>query len=105
MLRLEGHDVEIVSNGSLALAAAQACQPEVVLLDIGLPGLDGWSVAQQLRLAHFDKRPTVIALTGYGTPQDRLNSKHAGIDIHFLKPVDPRALLDFLERLKEARST
>ena len=104
VLRLEGHEVEVVSDGKQALAAARASHPDAILLDIGLPGLDGWSVAQHLQQMEFEKRPTVIALTGYGQPQDKVNSKEAGIHVHLLKPVDPQALLTFLEQLQKARS-
>jgi two-component system, chemotaxis family, CheB/CheR fusion protein len=85
-----GHEVRAVYSGEAALEAAAALEPEIVLLDIGMPGLDGYEVAARLRKAH----PTlkIVALTGYGQESDRLRSVEAGFDEHLLKPVDPEVL-------------
>jgi len=90
-----GHDVYEAANGTEGLAAAAHVKPEVVLLDLGLPGLDGYQVAQQLRAA--DGCPRLIAITGYGQPQDRARSIVAGFDHHLVKPFDAAELRRLLQ--------
>jgi two-component system, OmpR family, response regulator len=98
-----GHDVQIAADGPSALAAAQAAPPDVVLLDIGLPGtMDGWDVVRRLRQIPFPRRPQIIAVTGYDGEMDRKRSYETGVDFHFTKPADPEVLgrvLEHLERL------
>jgi CheY-like chemotaxis protein len=91
LLQLYGHRVQIASDGRTAVALAPAFNPEVVLLDIGLPERDGYDVARDLReiLAH---RPIFIALTGYAAETDHARSREAGFDLHLVKPVDPETL-------------
>jgi signal transduction histidine kinase/CheY-like chemotaxis protein len=96
LLRLWGHDVRVVHDGLEALDAAQAYQPEVVLLDIGLPGLDGYQVAERLRSEVGLDHALLVAMTGYGQPEDRRRSREAGIDHHFVKPVEPFVLRNLL---------
>src|SRR5262249_43257785 len=100
LLRWEGHHVEVAKDGPSALQGWKTYRPHVVLLDIGLPVMDGWEVAAQIRQEENGKRPVLIALTGYGTTADCQRSKEAGIDLHFIKPVDPRELLDVLAKMK-----
>jgi CheY-like chemotaxis protein len=88
----KGQEVEIAYDGPQALRKASAFQPEVVLLDIGLPGMDGFEVARQLRLLGRNMR--LIALTGYGQEADRQRVKDAGFDSHLLKPVELDALYE-----------
>ncbi|BBL77027.1 hybrid sensor histidine kinase/response regulator [Methylomagnum ishizawai] len=95
LLGLDGHRVGIAHDGPDALAQARADPPEVVLLDIGLPGMDGYAVARAMHGFAGADRPTIIALTGYGQPEDREKSRAAGFDAHLVKPVD----LDALNRL------
>lgn len=93
-----GHEARLAHSGELALAAAAAARPDVVLLDIGLPGMDGYAVARLLR-AHPELNDVLlIALTGYGQEADRQRSRDAGIDHHLAKPVD----LDALRRVLDA---
>ncbi|UJR80175.1 PAS domain-containing protein [Sandaracinus amylolyticus] len=97
MLRLVlesgGHQVEVAHTGSEALARARALAPEVVLCDIGLPGLmDGYDVARALRSDAITKGARLVALTGYGQEEDQRRAIDAGFDRHVTKPVDPRAL-------------
>src|SRR5262245_29208900 len=99
LLRLYGYDVEAAADGPGALRAVQASRPDVVLLDIGLPKMDGWLVARQIREQGVWKRPLLVAVTGYGTQADRLRSQEVGIDFHLVKPVEPGALEDLLKRL------
>jgi signal transduction histidine kinase/CheY-like chemotaxis protein len=95
VLRLEGHDVRTAHDGHSALEAAQAIPPEIVLLDIGLPNMDGYEVARRLR-EHRDKdQMLVVAITGYGRAEDRQRSELAGFDHHLVKPID----FDVLRRL------
>ena len=92
LLQLSGHATWIAYDGHAALALAAAHAPEVVLLDIGLPGVDGYQVASQLRELPQTCDSLLIALTGYGQADDRRRSAEAGFDAHFVKPVDIDAL-------------
>jgi signal transduction histidine kinase/DNA-binding response OmpR family regulator len=96
VLRLQGHEVSLVHDGPAALEAAAAFRPEVVLLDIGLPGMDGYQVAQRLRGELGFAEATLIALTGYGQEEDRRRSLEAGFDQHIVKPVDHELLEQIL---------
>jgi len=90
LLRLHGHDVFVAADGASGVRMVEALGPDLALLDIGLPGMDGYEVARRLR-AHGCSVP-LAALTGYGTPEDRERARHAGFDHHFVKPIDPVAL-------------
>ena len=85
-LLIAGHNVYEAATGTEGIQTATRVKPDVVLLDIGLPGLDGYQVARQLKAA--DGCPRLIAITGYGQPQDRERAISAGIDHHLVKPVD-----------------
>jgi two-component system, OmpR family, response regulator len=92
VLRHHGHDVRIARDGTQAIAAAQAAPPDVVLLDIGLPGMNGYDLARQLQVGSAGRTPLLVAVTGYGQEKDRLRSAEAGIHLHLVKPVDPKEL-------------
>jgi CheY-like chemotaxis protein len=96
LLCVWGYEVQAAHDGLSALAVAQAFSPDVVLLDIGLPGMDGWQVAERLRQQPTIKRPHLIAVTGYGQDADRRRSQDAGIELHLVKPVDPDELRQVL---------
>jgi PAS domain S-box-containing protein len=96
LLRVWGHDVQVVHDGLQALDAARGRRPEVVLLDIGLPGLDGYQVARRLREDLGLDSALLVAMTGYGQPEDRRRSREAGIHHHFVKPVEPFVLRNLL---------
>ena len=100
LLRLNGYDVEVASDGPSALRAVRVRLPDVILLDIGLPKMDGWLVAKQIREQTSWKRPLLVAISGYGAEADRLRSQEAGIDLHWVKPVDPMELLKLLRRFQ-----
>ena len=102
LLRLYGYDVEAANDGPSALRAVLASQPDIVLLDLGLPKMSGWVVAKKIREQTAWKRPLLVAVTGYGTQADRLRSQEAGIDLHLVKPVDPQELENLLERFLRA---
>jgi CheY-like chemotaxis protein len=101
LLSLEGHEIEVAPDGLTALEKARAREPDVVLLDIGLPGMDGYEVARRLQALPNGRRPFIIAVTGYGHEEQRNRSAEAGIDVHLLKPADPELLLRLLERLNK----
>jgi PAS domain S-box-containing protein len=95
LLRLDGHEVQVVHDGSEALEMSVAFRPDVILLDIGLPGIDGYEVARRLRAQPEFNDTQIIAMTGYGQPEDRRRSREAGIDHHLVKPVK----IDFVRAL------
>ncbi len=99
LLRLWGHDVRMVHDGLAAIDEARRQHPEVVLLDIGLPGLDGYEVAKRLRQDAELDGALLVAMTGYGQPDDRRRSREAGIHHHFVKPVEPLVLRTLLANL------
>jgi CheY-like chemotaxis protein len=101
VLRAYGHDVRTAADGPAALALAQAEAPDAVLLDLGLPGIDGYEVARRLRQLSLPKRPLLVAVTGYGRAQDLLRCREAGIDLHFIKPANPAELQAVLRKLQE----
>jgi CheY-like chemotaxis protein len=86
-LEIEGHTVRAVADGASALAAATTEQPDVAIIDIGLPGIDGYELASALR-ARFDGDLRLIALSGYGLADDLRRSSAAGFEAHLVKPVD-----------------
>jgi PAS domain S-box-containing protein len=88
LLTLLGHDVRVAHDGPAAVEAARAHRPEIVLLDIGLPGMDGYEVAARLRGEECGRDSLIIAVSGYGQPEDLRRSKEAGFDHHLVKPVD-----------------
>ena len=92
ILRRSGHDVRIALDGVAALAEAATFQPEVVLLDIGMPGMSGYELAKRLRQMPFGERAILVAITGWGQPSDREHARAAGFDYHMTKPADPAAL-------------
>jgi signal transduction histidine kinase/ActR/RegA family two-component response regulator len=90
-LELDGHRVETAEDGTTGVEVALRTTPDLVLVDIGLPGLDGYAVARRLRAA-LGHRVTLVALTGYGQSEDRRRTSEAGFDAHLVKPVDPDVL-------------
>jgi two-component system CheB/CheR fusion protein len=98
LLRLKGHEVQVAYDGPAALVTARTFHPEAVLLDIGLPGLDGYQVATRLRKQRRTAGSLLVALTGYGQEEDQQRSLHAGFDHHLTKPVDPPVIYELLAR-------
>jgi CheY-like chemotaxis protein len=103
LLELEGHRVETAGSGPRGLELARRRPPEVALVDIGLPEVDGYEVARRF-CALGPGRPYLIALTGYGQPDDIKRARDAGFDAHLLKPVDPDALARILKAIPPASS-
>jgi PAS domain S-box-containing protein len=87
-LKLLGHDVRTAHDGPSALELARVHRPQIVVLDIGLPGMDGYEVARRLRMEEYGEGAVVIAASGYGKAEDRARSRAAGFDHHLVKPVD-----------------
>ena len=100
LLEMDGHQVYLAENGASALEIAESTDPDVVLLDIGLPNMDGYEVAKRLKARNTVKCPLLIAITGYGRDIDRRRSAEAGIDLHWVKPVDPEVLTGLLKRFE-----
>ena len=97
LLAQQGHDVTTAYDGTDAIAKARELVPDVVLLDLGLPGISGFEVAQRLRQGH-GRDMLLVALTGYGQPEDRRRTQEAGFDHHLLKPVDMDALREVIRK-------
>jgi CheY-like chemotaxis protein len=95
LIECSGHDVRMVTDGDSALREALAFRPEVMFLDIGLPGRDGYEISRELRQMPELGGLVLIAVTGYGQAEDRSRSREAGFDYHWVKPID----LDALDKL------
>ena len=94
LLKADGHEIEMAHDGLAAVAATARFAPDIVLLDIGLPGLNGYEAAMCMRQhARSGSRPTLVALTGWGQQQDRARAAQAGFDLHLTKPVDPAVIM------------
>ena len=100
LMEIGGHETHLCYDGHSALSEAERFLPEVILLDIGLPGLDGLEVARRLRAMNLSPRPILVALTGYGQADDVRRSHEAGFDHHFVKPADPQELTALLAALQ-----
>jgi signal transduction histidine kinase len=98
MMMAWGQDPKIAHDGLAALEAGAAFEPEIILLDIGLPRLDGHETARRMRAQTWGRRALLIALTGWGQDVDMARSRDAGFDHHLVKPVDPRVLKDLIRR-------
>ena len=97
LLELAGHEVDTSEDAASSLEKIRVFQPDVALIDIGLPGMDGYQLAQALRLSPHAQGLRLIALTGYGQAEDQRKALSAGFDLHLTKPVDPDQLQVILE--------
>ena len=104
LLELEGHSVRVASEGPVALALMQQRTPDVMLLDIGMPGMNGYEVARQVRALEGGDAILLVALTGWGQPGDRAKSSEAGFDYHLTKPVEFTELAELLQRFSSTPS-
>jgi len=102
LLTLERHDVFTASDGPAGVDAALRLRPDVALVDIGLPGLNGYEVARRIRATEPGRTIKLIALTGYGQSEDTRQAREAGFDLHLVKPVEPRRLDEALRALLPA---
>ncbi|MDP2054622.1 MAG: response regulator [Acidobacteriota bacterium] len=92
MLSMMGHETRTAHDGEAALSTAEEFRPRVVLLDIGLPKLNGYEVAQRIRQAEWGSAMFLVAITGWGQDEDRRRSEDVGMNLHLVKPVEPGAL-------------
>jgi CheY-like chemotaxis protein len=104
LLRLSGHEVSLAHDGPAALDLARAFRPEIVLLDIGLPGMDGFEVARRLRGNEPTRDAILVAVTGYGRDEDRARSQEAGFDYHLVKPISFDAMLGVFQQAASKKS-
>lgn len=93
LLKAEGHEVQYAINGYAAISVAAKFLPEVIILDLGLPGLNGYEVCTRLKREPNFKDTRIIAVSGYDKEEDRARARAAGCDAHLAKPADPKALL------------
>ena len=96
LLTLDGHEIAVAHDGEAALASAEAFRPDVALLDIGMPNLNGYEVAQSIRAAQWGRSMLLVAVTGWGQSEDKRRAHEAGFDHHFTKPLDFDAFGTFL---------
>jgi CheY-like chemotaxis protein len=96
LLELDGYEVGVADDGFAALEAIRRTKPDIALVDIGLPGLDGYQVARGVRKESGLEHVHLVALTGYGRPADKEAAMQAGFDAHLVKPLDPNALAQIL---------
>jgi CheY-like chemotaxis protein len=101
-LGMVGHEVKTVNDGKEALACAPVYAPQVVVLDIGLPAIDGFEVARRLRQMPQTARALLVAMTGYGSKTDQQRAQAAGFDRYFVKPTDPSTLAATITQWREA---
>jgi CheY-like chemotaxis protein len=100
LLELLGHDVQTAYDGPTAIATARAHRPDFVLLDLGLPGMDGYQVATRLRREQGSQDAVIIAVTGYGQEDHRCRSREAGFDHYLVKPIDYNVLVTLISQPK-----
>jgi two-component system CheB/CheR fusion protein len=103
LLRLWGHEVFTAEDGPSALQVVEHCKPDAVLLDVGLPGMDGYELAQQLRQGPL-RRALLVTVSGFGQEADHRRSQEAGCDCHLVKPVEPDVLRELLESCPDQRN-
>jgi signal transduction histidine kinase len=99
LLAMAGHETHKANDGAQALEAATRLRPEIILLDIGMPGMDGYEVARRIRAQSWGQETTLVALTGWGQENDRKRSREAGFDAHWVKPLELHRLWNLLESL------
>jgi signal transduction histidine kinase/ActR/RegA family two-component response regulator len=104
MLTLEGNEVMAVAKGTQGIEAARDWLPDVALVDIGLPDIDGYEVARAIRALSLPRQPKLVALSGYGQPEDQRRSFEAGFDLHLTKPVGAGFLRDVMQALTQRQS-
>jgi len=97
-LQASGHEVSVADSGGEAFDLACELEPDALLLDIGMPGLNGYQLAQRIRNTHWGRRALLIAITCWGQEQDKRRALAAGFDQHLTKPIDPNGLETLLQR-------
>jgi DNA-binding response OmpR family regulator len=102
LLKLEGYEVRHVYDGNATLDAVREFEPDIVLIDIGMPKLSGYDVSRYIRERYGKERPVLVALTGWKQASDRILATLAGFHHHVAKPYDPGALLELIRRLERS---
>lgn len=102
LLKLEGYAVHHVYDGSATLDAVREFEPDVVLVDIGMPKMSGYDVARHIRERYGSQKPVLVALTGWKQASDRILAQLAGFDHHVAKPYEPGALLALIRRVQSS---
>lgn len=95
-MRQLGHDVQVAGGGEEALRIAAGYRPEVILMDLGMPGMNGLETVRRLRQSDAKPAPYIIAVTGWGKPEDMAATREAGFDQHLMKPVDEQRLAELI---------
>lgn len=103
LLRSQGHEVLHVYGGAAALRAADEFLPDVIMLDIGMPGMSGFEVARRLRERRRNPQPLIVAVTGWGKLEDEIRGREAGFDLHLVKPVEGEHLVKLFEQMSATR--
>ena len=103
LLAMEGYDVRVAYDGAQALEAVRTARPDVILLDLGLPGMDGFQVAQRVRADPDNSSIVIVAVSGYGQEEHRSRSSQAGCDHHLVKPIEPAVVSELLASLQSRR--
>ena len=98
-----GHSVRVTHDGTSAIAVAQEFKPELILMDIGMPGLDGYETCERMRKEDWSAGSYIVALTGWGQEEDKRKAKRAGFDKHLVKPVDRKTLMEVVASAKQGR--
>lgn len=104
MLELMGHRIEVVHGGQEAIARVPDFKPQLILLDIGMPGMDGYETCRRLRALPEGRDAVIVALTGWGQERDRRLSAEAGFDDHLTKPLDTERLAALLGRVSQGHA-
>jgi PAS domain S-box-containing protein len=103
LLRAQGHEVIAVNSGSEALQAADEFRPDIIMLDLGMPGMDGFEVARRLRLRKRHPEPLIVAVTGWSKEENEARGREAGFDMHLVKPVEGEHLAQMFEQISDTR--
>lgn len=103
MIEILGHEVRIANDGETALTIAQEFLPELMLFDIGLPGMSGYELCAKIRQVPALKHSMIIAQTGWDRPEHRQKTKEAGFDDHFVKPVPIEKMEELFQKIQESR--
>ena len=104
MLRILGHEVQTALDGMEAVEKAEEFRPDVIVLDVGMPTMDGYETASRIRQLPWGNEVVLIAVTGWGNEKDKLKSAAAGFDVHLVKPVDATTILEVLDQMDQSRA-
>jgi CheY-like chemotaxis protein len=104
MLRILGHEVQTALDGLEAIEKAEQFRPDVIILDVGMPMLDGYETASRIRQRPWSRDVVLIAVTGWGNEKDKLKSAAAGFNVHLVKPVDATTILEALDQMDQSRA-